>query len=130
MQTPPAPTPPGQVSAPVNLTAAADRLPWAEAERRLRLRALSGEASLEISALGLDGETGPDPGLSDIVYVVIAGYGLLHCAETTLEFTIGDVLFLPRGRPHRIERQDAEVRLWRIALGPPPGPDPAESGPT
>ncbi|WP_458097557.1 hypothetical protein [Roseomonas sp. WA12] len=60
---------------------------------------------------------------------MIIGYGLLHCAETTLEFTTGDVLFLARGRPHRIERLNGEIRPWRIAPdAPPQPPDPAGPG--
>jgi mannose-6-phosphate isomerase-like protein (cupin superfamily) len=113
---------------PINLTEAADRLPWHEAEQRLRLHAQNGNATLDIRPIGQSGEPPADPGLSDIVYVVIVGYGLLHCAETTLEFTTGDVLFLPRGHPHRIEGLNGEIRLWRIALDSPPEP-PEQAGP-
>jgi mannose-6-phosphate isomerase-like protein (cupin superfamily) len=54
-------------------------------------------------------------GSREIVYVVIAGFGLLQYDDVGVECTGGDVLFVPRGCPHRFERLDGEIKIWRIS---------------
>nr|WP_245214698.1 AraC family ligand binding domain-containing protein [Pararoseomonas indoligenes] len=103
---------------PINLTEASDRVPWSEVDKALRVSARSGNAVLEIRGLGYTEQGHANDGLSDTAYVIVAGFGVLRCEEAPLEFTTGDVLFVPRGCPHRLERLDGEIRLWKISLAP------------
>jgi mannose-6-phosphate isomerase-like protein (cupin superfamily) len=103
---------------PINLTAAAEPMPWAEAQEVVRVLARSKGLTLEIRGLD-DAKVGhPGTGLSDNVYVIISGYGVLRCRNTAMECTAGDVLFVPKGHEHRFERLDGEIRIWRISLSP------------
>jgi mannose-6-phosphate isomerase-like protein (cupin superfamily) len=104
----------------VNLTEAAGRLPWDQVDQALRLRARAAGAVLEICGLSHRAEEGPDDGHSDIIYVIISGYGVLRRGEAATEFTGGDLLFVPSGCQHRIERLDGEIRFWRLSLAPAP----------
>ena len=110
--------------APINLTAAAERLPWSEAGRALCARGASEGSAFVICGLDHVGDGHADDGLADAVYVVASGYGVLRWGDTALECTAGDVLFVPGGRAHRFERLDGEVRVWRISAAP----DPATAG--
>ncbi len=103
---------------PTNLTAAAERLPWSEVEQAHCVRGGSEGSALEICGLDRAGEGRANDGLTDTVYVVASGYGVLRCGETALECTAGDVLFVPGGRAHRFERLDGEIRIWRISAVP------------
>ena len=101
---------------PINLTEAADRMPWAEVDHALRICAQSAGASLEIRGLSsVDGGLSEE-GLTDLLYVIASGYGVLRSGDAAMEFTGGDLLFVPRGCAHQIERLDGEIRLWRISL--------------
>ncbi|MDB5412592.1 MAG: hypothetical protein JWR10_927 [Rubritepida sp.] len=114
---------PFPATGPVNLTEAADRMPWSEVDKALRVCAFAGEAVLEIRGLS-DAEDGyRHDGLCDFTYVIVTGYGVLRTADTRLEFTAGDVLFVPRGFPHSLERLDGDIRLWRISLAAVFSPD-------
>jgi mannose-6-phosphate isomerase-like protein (cupin superfamily) len=101
---------------PINLTEAADRMPWSEVEQALRICAPLEGAVLQIQALGHADHGHRNDGHADIVYIVVSGYGVLRCGEAAFECTVGDVLFMPSGSPHHFERLDGEIRLWRIAL--------------
>ena len=103
---------------PINLTESASRMPWSQVEQVLRVRAPADGLALEIRGLS-QGEKGlPNAGLSDTVYVIVSGYGLLRCGETPMDCTEGDVLFVPSGCAHEFERLDGEIRIWRISLLP------------
>ena len=103
---------------PINLTAIAEPMLWPEAQKAVRVMALSSGVALEIRGLD-DVEAGhSSAGFSDNVYVIISGYGVLRCEDTAMECTAGDVLFVPRGHAHHFERLDGEIRIWRISLSP------------
>jgi mannose-6-phosphate isomerase-like protein (cupin superfamily) len=101
---------------PINLTEMASRMSWRDACETLRVCHRSETASIRIQPF--DGaESGPpDDGSSDVIYVVVSGYGVLHLEGKEMECTAGDLLFIPRGHPHRFERTDGEIRIWRISL--------------
>ncbi len=110
---------------PVNLTAAADRMSWAEVQDRLRIRTIQGGHALRIDGLADAGAGQPGSGAADTVYVIVSGFGTLRCGSAALDCTAGDVLFVPRGQPHHFEGLDGEIRTWRISLTP----DAAEDAP-
>src|SRR5215213_7130485 len=91
---------------PINLTAAAERVPWPEARQAVRALVRADGLAIEIRAL--DGtEEGPrSPYLGGDVYVVIAGYGALRCGEEVVECTAGDVVLAPPAVAHQFERLD------------------------
>lgn len=101
---------------PINLTAAAGRMPWGEVGQALRMRAHSGGCTLELHALDYAEGGQRNEGLLDTVYVVVSGYGVLHAGDAPIECTEGDVLFVPRGHQHRFERLDGDLRLWCVTL--------------
>jgi mannose-6-phosphate isomerase-like protein (cupin superfamily) len=103
---------------PVNLTVAAERMSWAEVRQSLRIRASLGSHVLQIHGLAHAEDGHPSSGVSDTVYVIVSGFGMLRWGITVLECTAGDVLFVPQGYPHRFERLDGATRIWRIWLGP------------
>jgi mannose-6-phosphate isomerase-like protein (cupin superfamily) len=101
---------------PINLTEAADRMPWPEVERALQICARIESVVLQIQALGHAENGHHSDGRADTVYIIVSGYGLLRCDAAAFECTAGDVLFMPSGAPHHFERLDGEIRLWRITL--------------
>lgn len=103
---------------PINLTEAAGRMPWSEVKRALRVRARYDGAALEIRGLEYAADGHPDERLHDAVYFVVASYGVLRCGETAMEFTAGDVIFVPKDCPHHFERLDGKIRMWRLSLAP------------
>jgi mannose-6-phosphate isomerase-like protein (cupin superfamily) len=101
---------------PINLTEAAGRMPWSEVEQALRVHARYDGAALEIRGLEYAADGHPDEGLHDTVYFVVASYGVLRCGETAIEFTAGDVIFVPKDCPHHFEQLDGKIRIWRLLL--------------
>jgi mannose-6-phosphate isomerase-like protein (cupin superfamily) len=104
--------------APINLTATAEPMPWSEAQQAIRVSARRNGLVLEIRGLDDTKAAHPSAGFSDNVYVIISGYGVLHCGDTVTDCTAGDVLFVPRGRTHYFQRLDGKIRIWRISLTP------------
>jgi mannose-6-phosphate isomerase-like protein (cupin superfamily) len=101
---------------PVNLTEIAVGMSWSDARETLRIHRMAQSAGLIIQPLS-DSENGqPDASASDTIYLIISGYGTLHCDNNEMDCTTGDVLFIPRGHPHQFERADGEIRIWRIQL--------------
>ena len=106
----------------INLTAAAERLPWSEVGQALCVHGASKRSPLEICGLDRVADGRANDGLTDTVYVIASGYGVLHWGDTALECTAGDVLFVPSGQVHHFERLDGEIRIWRISAVPGPAP--------
>jgi mannose-6-phosphate isomerase-like protein (cupin superfamily) len=102
-------------SKPVNLTAAAEPIPWDEACKVIGVSGPSEAAALDIRGLTQAENGRQNDGSREIVYVVIAGFGVLHCDDIDIECTSGDVLFIPRGCAHHFERLDGEIKMWRIS---------------
>ena len=125
----PQPAPPDK---PVNLTALAERLPplpspdapdgATSASASARRVLTRGDLRFEVvqapeKAGGRDGSTAGDG--PDEIYVVISGDGAFRCADGEIvEFTAGDVLFVPAGAAGRFVRSSRGFRTWRIALAP------------
>lgn len=101
---------------PINLTEAAGQMSWSDVERFLYVGAGTDGMALEIRALDCTTDGHSNDGLVDTVYVIVSGYGLLKYDKKSMECTEHDVLFVPSGHPHRFERLDGEIRIWRIAL--------------
>ena len=108
---------------PVNLTEVAGPRPWSEVAQNLRIHARCGGAMLQIQALDHAEHGHRNDSHAHTVYVIVSGYGLLRCRDTGLECTEGDVLFVPADCPHRFERMDGDLRVWRISLAPEASPE-------
>lgn len=95
---------------PLNLTALTEM-------KNLRELCTAGEAGCTLEVCGLEeaGTVQADGLPGDTVYVVASGYGVLHHDGEALECTAGDVIFVPSGQPHRFERLEAGIRVWRIS---------------
>ena len=107
---------------PINLTAIAERLP--RADGRVAARLLTG-ADLAFELLAVDEARARQEtlGRCDEVYIVISGYGTLRCGDAeVVEFTAGDVLFVPAGAAGRFRRLSRGFKTWRISLGSPAEP--------
>jgi mannose-6-phosphate isomerase-like protein (cupin superfamily) len=100
---------------PVNLTAAAEPISWEQATRAIRIGGASEAAALDVQALSQSENGCRHDGCREVVYVVVAGFGVLRCEDSELEFTGGDVLFVPKGCPHHFDQLDRTVRIWRIS---------------
>jgi mannose-6-phosphate isomerase-like protein (cupin superfamily) len=109
-------------STPINLTEAADRVPWPDVEQALSLSAHCAGAVLEIRGLDHAEQGHRNDGHAHTVYVIVSGYGMLRQGGKVLECTGGDVLFIPSGCPHHFERLDGPIRIWRISLAPATSP--------
>jgi hypothetical protein len=104
--------------APINLTAVSEGLSWSDVVRDIDRSAHPCGSSLDIRGLDDTGEAPSGEGLCDTIYVVVSGYGVLRYGENSIDWTVGDVLFVPKGYAHRFERLDGEIRIWRILPAP------------
>ncbi|HEX3881387.1 MAG TPA: hypothetical protein VHW66_01890 [Stellaceae bacterium] len=102
-------------SRPVNLTAAAEPMSWAEACKVVGVSAPGEAVGLEVRGLTHAENGRQNDGLREAVYVVVSGFGVLRCGDVDLECTVGDVLFVPKGCRHRFERLDGEIKIWSIS---------------
>jgi len=112
---------------PVNLTAAVDLAGLLKG--RGVTQVLTG-AHLTFGIHGPDGlEAVPETSEADTLYVIIAGYGVLCCSDgERIEFTAGDVMFVPAGAEHRFDEIGPKFRIWRIEIGPMPEAATKEDG--
>jgi mannose-6-phosphate isomerase-like protein (cupin superfamily) len=106
---------PPRPSKPVNLTAAAERMTWSEACNLIDVSGPSDTVALEIRGLSHAENGQQNDGSRELVYVVIAGFGVLRCDGVEMTCTAGDVVFVPRECPHHFERLDGEIKIWRIS---------------
>jgi mannose-6-phosphate isomerase-like protein (cupin superfamily) len=106
-------------SKPINLTAAAEPMQWAEACKLISVSGPSEVAALEVRGLTNAEKGRQNDGSREALYIVTAGFGVLRCDDVDMECTAGDLLFVPRGCPHRFERLDGEIKIWRISPGSP-----------
>ena len=105
---------------PVNLTLLADRLAVPRDGEQSRTAGVLNRADLAFDIQTADGagRLEAEPGERDEIYVILAGYGAFRCADGELvEFTAGDVLFVPAGTAPRFEGLSPRFRTWRISLG-------------
>jgi hypothetical protein len=102
-------------SKPLNLTAAAEPMPWAEACRMIGVCGPGTAVALEIRGLTHAENGRQNDGSHEIVYIIVGGFGALQHGNTAIECTGGDILFVPKGCPHRFERLDGEIKIWRIS---------------
>jgi mannose-6-phosphate isomerase-like protein (cupin superfamily) len=100
---------------PVNLTAAAEPLSWDQAIRAIGIGGPSEGVALDVQAVSQAENGCRHDGRREVVYVVVAGFGVLRWEDSELEFTAGDVLFVPKGCLHHFDQLDRTVRIWRIS---------------
>lgn len=100
---------------PINLTAAVDLAGLLNG--RGVTQVLTG-ARLTFGIHGPDGlEAVPETSEADTLYVIIAGYGVLCCSDgERIEFTAGDVMFVPAGAEHRFDEIGPKFVMWRIEI--------------
>jgi mannose-6-phosphate isomerase-like protein (cupin superfamily) len=101
---------------PINLTEIASGMSWRDACETLRIFYRSEASSLSILPLDSVESGAADDGSADAIYIIVSGYGSLRLDGKEMECTAGDLLFIPRGHPHRFERTDGEIRIWKISL--------------
>jgi mannose-6-phosphate isomerase-like protein (cupin superfamily) len=102
-------------SKPINLTAAVEPMSWEQARNVIGITGPSETIALDVRGLTCTENGRSNEGLCETVYVVISGFGVLRSEDVDMECTAGDVLFVPRGCPHRFERLDGDIRIWRIS---------------
>ena len=103
---------------PINLTAVSERISWPEVMRDIDTSAHRCGSILDIRGLDDTGGVPSGEGLCDTVYVVVSGYGVLRYGNSSIDWTVGDVLFVPKGYTHYFERFEGEIRIWRISPAP------------
>jgi mannose-6-phosphate isomerase-like protein (cupin superfamily) len=54
----------------------------------------------------------------DELYVIASGCGTFRRGEEMIDFTAGDVLFVPAFLPHRFESWSEDFKTWVIFYGP------------
>jgi mannose-6-phosphate isomerase-like protein (cupin superfamily) len=64
------------------------------------------------------GEDVQTPHTQEEVYVVISGHGKFRRDDEIVDFTAGDVLFVPAKVPHRFEDFSDDLSTWVIFFGP------------
>ena len=102
-------------SKPLNLTAAAETMPWELACKVIGVTGPGEAEALEVQGVSHVENCRLNDGSHETVYVVITGYGVLRCDDLEMQCTAGDVLFVPRGCPHWFERLDGDIKIWRIS---------------
>jgi hypothetical protein len=101
---------------PINLTAASEPMSWPQACEMIGVAGPSEGPGLEVHGI-ICAENGYlNDSTFDVVYVVVSGFGVLHSHDTDVDCTAGDVLFVPRGCPHRFKRLDRDMKIWRVSL--------------
>lgn len=106
-------------SRPVNLTAAAESMPWDKACKLIGVTGTNAANALDIRGVDHAEQGCLNDGSHETIYVVISGFGVLHSDGSNMECTAGDVLFVPRGCAHRFERLDGDIKIWRISAAAP-----------
>ena len=102
-------------SRPINLTAASEPMSWEQACKTIGVTGPSEALALDIQGINHAENGRLNDGSRETVYVVISGFGVLRSEDVEMECTAGDVLFVPRGCPHRFERLDGDIRIWSIS---------------
>lgn len=88
---------------------------WEEACKVIRVTGPSEAIALDVHGVTHAENGRLNEGSRETVYVVISGFGLLRSDDGEMECTAGDVLFVPRGCPHRFERLDGDIKIWSIS---------------
>jgi mannose-6-phosphate isomerase-like protein (cupin superfamily) len=107
---------PSRPTKPVNLTATTETMSWDLACKVVSVSGPSEAIALEVRCMSYVENGHSNDNLSETVYVVISGFGILRCADSEVPCTTGDVLFVPKGCPHQFERLDGDIKIWRISL--------------
>jgi mannose-6-phosphate isomerase-like protein (cupin superfamily) len=101
---------------PINLTDFAAGMSWRDACASLHVCHKVQTAMVSIQPLDESKNGQSNDGASDTIYVIVTGYGVLRFEQKDIECTAGDVLFVPRGHPHRLERMNGQIQIWKIEL--------------
>ncbi|MFL0419512.1 hypothetical protein ACH0CP_18580 [Sphingomonas sp. 179-I 2A4 NHS] len=54
----------------------------------------------------------------DMLYIVMAGSGVVESDGQEVDFTTGDVLFAPAGADRHFTKLSQKFKAWKIALRP------------
>lgn len=100
-----------------NLTARADRLRMGERDGAPKALTHDG-MSAEIVASASGELVEPERAERDTLYVVTAGSGVVESESEEVDFTTGDVLFVPAGVRRRFAKLTQKFRAWKILLRP------------
>jgi mannose-6-phosphate isomerase-like protein (cupin superfamily) len=76
------------------------------------------EDTTRVLLFGPRGEDTQTPHTQDEVYVVVSGHGQFRRGDEVVEFTAGDVLFVPAKVVHRFENFSDDLSTWVIFFGP------------
>jgi mannose-6-phosphate isomerase-like protein (cupin superfamily) len=106
---------PQRPSRPVNLTAASESMSWDQACQIISVTGTSETATLAVHGMAYAEIGRQNSGECEMVYVVVAGFGVLRGDDFEMQCTAGDVLFVPRGCRHNFERLDGDMKIWRVA---------------
>ena len=74
--------------------------------------------SLNVELFKPDKVDRQQPHSRDEIYVVVSGKGMFFCDGLTVDFSQGDVLFVPSGAKHRFENFSADFMTWVFFYGP------------
>lgn len=73
--------------------------------------------TMSIELFAPRGEDLQTPHEQDEIYVVVSGSGEFVRNDKRINFTAGDVLFVPAGMPHRFENFSEDFTTWVIFYG-------------
>jgi mannose-6-phosphate isomerase-like protein (cupin superfamily) len=90
-------------------------MPWKQTCKIIGVTGPSDAIALDVNGVDHAENGRLNDGSHETVYVVISGFGVLCSEDVELECTAGDVLFVPRGFPHRFDRLDGDIRIWSIS---------------
>lgn len=74
--------------------------------------------SMELKLYAPRGHDPQQPHTQDELYVVQAGHGRFDNGGELVDFGVGDVLFVPAGRPHRFVDFSDDLAVWVVFYGP------------
>jgi quercetin dioxygenase-like cupin family protein len=81
---------------------------------------LFAEPALDVALYKPDRTDPQTPHLRDEIYVIATGSGQFVQADESRVVGPGDLLFVPKGTPHRFVDFTADFSTWVIFLGAPP----------
>ena len=79
---------------------------------------LTHEDTTRVLLFAPHGEDTQTPHTQDEFYIVVSGHGQFRRGEEVVDFTAGDVLFVPAKVVHRFENFSDDLSTWVIFFGP------------
>lgn len=75
-------------------------------------------ASLELGYYRPGDEDPQKPHDRDELYVIHRGHGRFVCDDDCVDFSVGDVLYVPAHAEHRFVEMSADFGAWVVFVGP------------